>query len=95
MFCLNVMLTVKDAEDVPQVRELLTEIGRLSRAEPGCISYAAYHSQSDPSLFLLVEHWESEAAWQEHKTREAVTEIYLPKVIPLVERVPHPSDLLE
>jgi quinol monooxygenase YgiN len=95
MFCINVLLTVKDAADVAKVRELLTECGRRSREEPGCVSYSAFHSQADPKLFMLIERWESQQAWEEHRTRKAVTEIYLPQVIPLVDRVPHISTLLE
>jgi quinol monooxygenase YgiN len=95
MFCINVLLTVKDAANTDTVRDLLTQCGRLSRQEPDCISYVAFQSQADPKLFMLIERWESEAAWQAHKTREAVTTIYLPKVIPLVDRVPHISTLLE
>ncbi|MEZ6065954.1 MAG: putative quinol monooxygenase [Planctomycetaceae bacterium] len=95
MFCINVLLTVKDPASIDRVRDLLTECGRLSRAEPDCVSYQAFHSQSDPALFMLVERWESEEAWKLHREREAVQTIYLPQVIPLVDRVPHISTLLE
>ena len=37
----------------------------------------------------------SEQAWQDHREREAVQTIYLPKVMPLVERIPHFSTKLE
>src|SRR5262249_24449626 len=54
MYCLNVWLTVKDAANVEMVRKLLTEQVRLSRAEPGCLRFEAYHSEADPRRFLLV-----------------------------------------
>ena len=95
MHCINVLLTVKDPAHVAQVAELLRECGRRSRLEPGCLRFDVYHSQADAKLFLLVEQWESEAAWQVHRQAATVTEIYLPKVIPLVDRVPHVSTLLE
>jgi len=95
MFCINVLLTVKDAADVARVAELLRECGRRSRQEPGCVSYDAFHSQAEPKLFLLIERWADEAAWQAHRQGAAVQEIYLPQVIPLVDRVPHISTLLE
>ncbi len=95
MFAINVLLTVKNPEDVTRVRELLGECGRRSRAEPGCLLYEVCHSQADPHLFLLVERWESEQAWQEHREGEAVQQVYLPQVIPLVDRVPHISTLVE
>jgi len=95
MYCLNVILTVRDSVDIPKVAELLTECGRRSRTEEGCIGYEACHSQSDPSLFILCERWASEADWQAHRDGAAVQEVYLPKVIPLVDRVPHVSTILE
>jgi quinol monooxygenase YgiN len=95
MFAINVILTVNNESDVDRVRDLLTQCGRLSRAEPGCLRFEAYHSQDDQRVFILVERWESEQAWQDHKQRQAVQEIYLPQVLPLVERVPHISTLLE
>lgn len=95
MHCLNVILTVRDQSDVPKVRELLTKCGQLSRAEAGCNSYEVCHSKSDPQVFMLCERWATEADWQEHRNQPAYLEIYQPQVIPLVERVAHPSDLLE
>lgn len=95
MFHINVLLTVKAAGDVAKVSELLRECGRRSRQEPGCVRYDAFHSQAEPKLFLLVECWESEAAWQAHREAAAVQEIYLPQVIPLVDRAPHISTRLD
>jgi quinol monooxygenase YgiN len=95
MFALNVHLTVKDPADIPRVRDLLAECGRRSRQEPGCVSYEVCHSQSEPRLFMLIERWSSEQSWQEHRNGEAVQTIYLPQVIPLVDRVPHISTIVE
>ena len=72
----NVMLKVKNAEDVETVAELLSEQARLSSEEPGCARFEVYHSQA------------------RHKEAKAFIELYLPKVIPLVERVPHLSHLV-
>jgi quinol monooxygenase YgiN len=94
MHCLNVWLTVKEASNVAQVRGLLGEAGRLSRAEPGCLRFDVYHSDSDPTRFLLCEHWETKAAWEAHRTGKAYTEIYQPQVLPLVTREAHPSTLV-
>jgi quinol monooxygenase YgiN len=95
MLYINVWITVKDPANVDAVRGMLTECGRLSRDEPGCVSYQAFHSKNEPTKFLLAEHWADEDAWKAHRTAKAYTEIYAPKVIPLVDRTPHPSDLLE
>ncbi|MDD9889957.1 MAG: antibiotic biosynthesis monooxygenase [Gammaproteobacteria bacterium] len=90
----NVMLTVKNADDVDTVRELLAEQARLSSAEPGCLRFEVYHSQADRQQFLLIEQWESKELLALHKEAKAFTELYMPKVIPLVERTPHLSDLV-
>jgi len=95
MHCLNVILTVRNEADVPKVRALLTECGRLSREESGCLRYEACHSRNDPKVFMLCERWATEQDWLEHRNQRAYLEIYQPQVIPLVDRVPHPSDLLE
>ncbi len=94
MIYINVHLTVKDAKDIPEVSRLLAEQGRLSRQEPGCIRFEVYHSQSDSRVFLLNEHWSDQAAIDTHRKAMAYTTIYQPKVLPLVDRVPHPSDLV-
>lgn len=95
MIYVNIVLTVKDAGDVKEIRGLLGEQGRLSRAEPGCRRFEVYHSQNDPKVFLLSEHWESQEALDMHRKAKAYTEIYQPKVLPRVERTPHPSVLVE
>jgi quinol monooxygenase YgiN len=95
MFCLNVVLTVKDESRVEEVAGYLAQAGRLSRAEPGCLSFEVCHSQSDRRVFILCERWESERALEDHRQREAFLTIYKPQVLPLVDRVPHPSQILE
>lgn len=94
MFHINVLLTVKDTQNVASIESLLGEAAGLSREEPGCVRFEVYHSESDPAVFLLCEWWESEEAWKVHKEQRAVQEIYLPKVLPLVDRTPHISKLV-
>ena len=95
MICLNIVLTVKNESDVPQIRDLLREQGRLSRQEPGCLRFEVYQSQNDPRTFLLNERWDSRQALDVHRTAKAYTTIYQPQVLPRVDRVPHPSTLIE
>jgi quinol monooxygenase YgiN len=95
MIYANIFLTVKDEKDVDEIARLLAEQGRLSRAEPGCLRFEVYHSQADPRVFLLCERWESPQALDDHRNARAYQEIYKPKVLPRVERVPHPSTLVE
>ena len=94
MMYLNVWLTVKDPADVEKVKGLLTEAARNSRQEPGCKRFEAYHSTVEPTRFLLSEHWESQEAIDAHRKAFAYTQIYQPKVLPLVTREGHPSQML-
>ncbi len=95
MVCLNIFLTVKKDNDIYDIRNLLANKGRMSREEPGCLRFEVYHSQSDPTVFVLNERWESEEALEAHRNAKAFQEIYKPKVLPRVERVPHVSTLVE
>lgn len=95
MICLNVLLTAKDAADVPKIRDLLARAMRTSRAEPGCLRFDVYHSTAEPRRFTLVEHWASQDALDAHRLAEAYTTIYKPHVMPLVDREGHPGTLLE
>ena len=74
----NILLTVKNEADIENVRELLIEQVPLSR--------------EDRSLFILIEQWESQELLEAHRQAKSCQEVYIPKVLPLVERVPHPSD---
>ncbi len=94
MLYLNIVLTVKDSANTAEVRELLAEQARLSRQEPGCLRFEVYHSNNDPTKFLLMERWESQEALDKHRTANAYTTVYQPKVLPLVNREPHPSTLV-
>lgn len=94
MYYLNVWLTVKDAANVAVVRELLGKACRMSREEPGCERFEVYQSQADERRFLLAEWWETKGDWETHRQNRAVTEIYVPQVLPLVDREPHPCDLV-
>ncbi|MFN6103072.1 MAG: putative quinol monooxygenase [Planctomycetaceae bacterium] len=94
MLYLNVHLTVKNSTDIETVRQCLVELTHLSRAEPGCLRYEVYHSHNDPSKFEIVERWADQGALDQHRKARGYTEIYAPRVIPLVDRTPHPSTLL-
>jgi quinol monooxygenase YgiN len=95
MIRMTILLSVKEAGDIAAVRGLLTEAARLSREEPGCVRFEAYQSNNDPARFILHEWWQSQAALDQHRQGVAYTTIYQPRVLPLVQREPHPSTLLE
>lgn len=95
MIYANIFLRVKNSADVPVIRELLAEQRRLSLEEPGCERFEVYHSTTDPQTFLLVERWASQAHLDAHRLATAYTTIYQPKVLPKVDRTPHPCELVE
>jgi len=90
----NVILTVRDRADIDAVARLLQQQAELSRHEPGCARFEVYHSDSDPSVFLLIEQWEDQPALNAHREARAFTQVYRPLVLPLVERSPHLCTLL-
>ncbi|HUG92782.1 MAG TPA: putative quinol monooxygenase [Planctomycetaceae bacterium] len=95
MIYLNVLLTVKNESEIEEIRGLLAEQRRRSLTEPGCVRFEVYQSQSDPRVFVLNEHWDSQAALDAHRQAAAFKEVYEPKVMPRVDRVPHVSVLVE
>jgi quinol monooxygenase YgiN len=94
MIYLNIVLTVKNADDVEQVRKLLTEAAELSRQEPGCVRFEVYQSQNDAAKFILHERWSAQEALDRHRTARAYKTIYQPQVMPLITREGHPSHLV-
>ena len=97
MIYVNVILTVKGefASEIDDISNLLSQQCQLSRQEPGCKRFEVYHSQSDPLVFILCERWESQEALDVHRQAKGFTEIYQPRILPRVERVPHISKLVE
>lgn len=49
------------------VRELLARHAAASRAEPGCLQFDARQGIDNPDEFALVERYESQAAFAEHR----------------------------
>ena len=93
-FHLNVLLTVRDPDDVDNVTDALDRAGAESRLEDGCERWEAYRFEDDACRFLLVERWASEDHWSRHRQGHAVTEIYMKEVLPLADREAHPSRLI-
>ncbi len=94
MIYLNVMLRVKLASDVERVRTVLEQLTVAARAEPGCVRFEIYQSLNDPCHFTLVERWESQQHLDQHRVAPAFAELYAPIVLPLVDRRPHPGELI-
>jgi quinol monooxygenase YgiN len=90
----NVLLHVIENKDIPKVKKLLAEQARRSSVEPGCKRFEVYHSKTNTQVFMLVERWVSQQHLDDHKQAAAFQELYIPEVIPLVSREPHPCDLV-
>ena len=95
MVYINVLLTVRNEADTAEIRGLLAEQRRRSLQEPGCVRFEVYQSNADSRVFILNEHWASQAALDVHRQAAAFKEIYEPKVLPRVDRVPHVCTLVE
>ena len=94
MIDITVVLTANDPAKIAELKDLLSAHVNLSRAEPGCVRFEAYESQSVPATFILIERWESQSALDQHRTATGFTTIYAPRVLPLVDRVPHICQVL-
>ncbi len=49
-----------------RVRQILAEMVRFTRQEPGCRLYQAHRSVEDPTVFFLYEQYADERAFQSH-----------------------------
>jgi len=95
MIDLTVILTAKDIGQVSEIRELLATQVNLSRDEPGCMRFDAFESQTAPGTFIIVERWESQTALDQHRKAKAILTVYVPKILPLVERSLHVCSVLQ
>lgn len=91
MFDLIVIIHVPKAEDIAHVADALARMRPLCLAEDGCVSWEAYQSHEDAARFVLVERWASRDHWGTHDTGAAIQDIYIPEIMPRIEREVHPS----
>lgn len=95
MFHIIVILKAKEVENVEYIEGLLKDISTITLNEESCCKKLdVYHSKTDEKIFVLCEQWERKVDWEAHRDKRAFKQIYLPKVLPLVERDPHISDLI-
>ncbi|GAA0344783.1 putative quinol monooxygenase [Streptomyces blastmyceticus] len=91
MFDLIVIIRVSESPDIALVADALARMRPLCLAEDGCVSWEAYQSHEEPGRFVLVEHWSSRAHWEAHDAGDAIQKIYIPEIMPRIEREVHPS----
>jgi len=95
MFRIIVVLRVKNKADVGYIQGCLQEARAITLEEESyCQRFDIYHSESDPSVLILHEEWEQRQDWEDHRNKRAFLTVYEPKVLPLVEREPHISTLI-
>jgi quinol monooxygenase YgiN len=68
-------LTCANAEEADLVRTYLPEHIRLSREEPGCLSFNVYPTD-DPLVWRLDESFTDRAAFEAHQTRTRASAWY-------------------
>jgi quinol monooxygenase YgiN len=56
-----------NSEDHGEITQILEELTRLSRQEPGCVSYIAHWVESEPTTVLIYEQYRDEAAVEHHR----------------------------
>ena len=76
---LRVVATITAQPDkADELKSILLGLMAPTRAEAGCLSYQLLQNNSDPSDFVFVEEWTSDAAIDEHMTtahlQDAITQ---------------------
>lgn len=67
-------LTVKEGlED--RAREVLGSVIEGSHTEAGCLTYALHQDSGDPRTFVIVEHWTSQVALDNHFVQPHMAEL--------------------
>jgi quinol monooxygenase YgiN len=70
---LNVVAIIQAKPDnVEEVRTVLADLVRASRAEPGCVSYELNESATAPGTFVAIESWRSAEDLAEHSKSQHV-----------------------
>ena len=66
MISFTVRMTFRP-DDREEIARVLRELARLSRQEPGCISYIPHRVESDPDTIVIYEQYRDMAALDAHR----------------------------
>ena len=55
------------SEDHDEIVQILRELTRASRLEPGCVCYIPHWVESEPTTVLIYEQYRDEAAVEHHR----------------------------
>jgi quinol monooxygenase YgiN len=58
------------AEDRKDIADLLENLTRLSRQEPGCVTYVPHFVEGEPCTVLIYEQYKDDAAVEHHRGTE-------------------------
>ncbi|WP_230623329.1 MULTISPECIES: putative quinol monooxygenase [Chromobacterium] len=90
VFHLIVAISARTPADIEPIADALARMRPTCLAEPGCLAWEAYHSADAAEKFYLVETWASRAAWEAHGELSAIQDIYVPEIMPRINREVHP-----
>jgi quinol monooxygenase YgiN len=66
MISFTVRMTFRP-DDREEIAQVLHELARLSRQEPGCVSYIPHQVESDPDTILIYEQYKDQTAADAHR----------------------------
>jgi quinol monooxygenase YgiN len=50
-----------------KVADVLTELVAATRTESGCLAYELFRSKADPTVFVMIETWQSQEDLDAHQ----------------------------
>ncbi|CAN5521742.1 antibiotic biosynthesis monooxygenase [soil metagenome] len=66
------------------VVDLVSELETASREEPGCLAFDAYVKTGDASDLVLLERYETSAAFESHRATAHFERLVLGQIVPLL-----------
>jgi quinol monooxygenase YgiN len=71
---------------IEKIEEILRELAKEIRREPGNLQFIVNRSPDDPNEFLLYEQYVSEQAFLDHRQMPHFKTLVLERAVPLLER---------
>jgi quinol monooxygenase YgiN len=81
---LVIQFTAETPEQADAAIQRAVERCKSSSQEPGCLQFEVFRSALQPQKYVLLEHWESQQALDEHAKRNAANP---PPANPGIKRV--------
>jgi quinol monooxygenase YgiN len=85
MFNLEVIIKVREINDISNIAMALINMGVECKDEKGCLRWEAHHDV-EKNIFILIESWESKDDWEHHLTLEPFKKYYEEFILPRVTR---------